>query len=111
MRVEFFSFDGTEICGGPLMAPDRSRDLHALLGGPGPFAALGAGLSYCQAAAGDRVTPISTPEFGRGNSTSTQNIYRTIVDLIHRDRRVDSARYERPGGEPERKLVSQASIR
>ena len=65
MRVEFLSFDGTEVCRGPLVAPDRYHDLHALLAGPGPFAARGAGLSYCQASAGDGVTTISTRSFNR----------------------------------------------
>jgi glycosyltransferase involved in cell wall biosynthesis len=40
-------------------------------------------------------------EFGRGSSTSPQNIYRTIVDMIRCYRRVFSNEYELPEGEPE----------
>jgi decaprenylphospho-beta-D-ribofuranose 2-oxidase len=65
MTVELLSFDGTEACHGSLVTPDRYRDLHAVLAGPGPFAARGAGLSYCQASAGDGVTTISTRSFNR----------------------------------------------
>jgi decaprenylphospho-beta-D-ribofuranose 2-oxidase len=65
VTVELVSFDGTEACHGSLLAPDRYRDLHALLAGPGPFATRGAGLSYCQASAGDGVTTISTRSFNR----------------------------------------------
>jgi glycosyltransferase involved in cell wall biosynthesis len=35
-------------------------------------------------------------EFGRGSATSPQNIYRTIVDMIHCHRRVFSRSYELP---------------
>jgi decaprenylphospho-beta-D-ribofuranose 2-oxidase len=59
------SFDGTEVCRGPLVAPDRYSDLRALLAGPGPLAVRGAGLSYCQASAGDGVTTVSTRSFNR----------------------------------------------
>ena len=59
------SFDGTETCRGPLVAPDRYRDLQALLAGPGPFAVRGGGLSYCQASAAQGVTTISTRSFNR----------------------------------------------
>jgi decaprenylphospho-beta-D-ribofuranose 2-oxidase len=62
---ELVSFDGTEACRGALVAPGRYRDLRALLAGPGPFATRGAGLSYCQASAGDGVTTISTRSFNR----------------------------------------------
>jgi decaprenylphospho-beta-D-ribofuranose 2-oxidase len=62
---ELVSFDGTEACRGALVRPDRYRDLRAVLAGPGPFAARGAGLSYCQASAGDGVTTISTRSFDR----------------------------------------------
>lgn len=65
MTVDLVSFDGTEACHGSLVAPDRYRDLHALLAGPGPFVPRGAGLSYCQASAGDGVTTISTRSFNR----------------------------------------------
>jgi decaprenylphospho-beta-D-ribofuranose 2-oxidase len=65
MNHELVSFDGTEVCHGPLLAPDRYRDLRAILAGPGPFAARGAGLSYCQASAGDDVTTVSTRSFNR----------------------------------------------
>ena len=37
-------------------------------------------------------------EFGRGNSTTPQNIYRTIVDMLRCHRRVFSAAYELPEG-------------
>jgi decaprenylphospho-beta-D-ribofuranose 2-oxidase len=62
---ELVSFDGTEACHGALVQPDRHCDLRAVLEGPGPFAARGAGLSYCQASAGDGVTTISTRSFNR----------------------------------------------
>jgi decaprenylphospho-beta-D-ribofuranose 2-oxidase len=62
---ELVSFDGTETCCGVVVEPGRYRDLRALLSGPGPFAARGAGLSYCQASAGDGVTTISTRSFDR----------------------------------------------
>jgi decaprenylphospho-beta-D-ribofuranose 2-oxidase len=63
--LELVSFDGTEACRGALVEPGRYRDLRAVLAGPGPFAARGAGLSYCQASAGDGVTSISTRSFDR----------------------------------------------
>jgi len=62
---ELVSFDGTEACHGALVEPGRFGDLAAVLAGPGPFAARGAGLSYCQASAGDGVTSISTRSFNR----------------------------------------------
>jgi decaprenylphospho-beta-D-ribofuranose 2-oxidase len=62
---ELVSFDGTEACRGAVVRPGRYRDLRAVLAGPGPFAARGAGLSYCQASAGDAVTTISTRSFNR----------------------------------------------
>jgi decaprenylphospho-beta-D-ribofuranose 2-oxidase len=62
---ELVSFDGTEACRAALVRPDHYRDLRAVLEGPGPFAARGAGLSYCQASAGDGVTTISTRSFNR----------------------------------------------
>lgn len=65
MTVELVSFDGTEACHGSLLAPARHHDLHTVLAGPGPFAARGAGLSYCQTSAGDGVTTISTRSFNR----------------------------------------------
>jgi decaprenylphospho-beta-D-ribofuranose 2-oxidase len=63
--VELISFDGTEACRSSLVAPDRYRGLRAVLAGPGPFAARGAGLSYCQASGADGVTTISTRSFNR----------------------------------------------
>jgi len=39
-------------------------------------------------------------EFGRGTSTTPQNIYRTIVDMVRCYRRVFSTDYELPEGEP-----------
>jgi decaprenylphospho-beta-D-ribofuranose 2-oxidase len=65
VTVDLVSFDGTEACRGSLVAPDRYRDLLAVLAGPGPFAPRGAGLSYCQASAADGVTTISTRSFNR----------------------------------------------
>jgi glycosyltransferase involved in cell wall biosynthesis len=50
-------------------------------------------------------------EFGRGSSTSPQNIYRTIVDMIRCYRRVFSTEYERPEGEPERRPVPEPARR
>jgi glycosyltransferase involved in cell wall biosynthesis len=50
-------------------------------------------------------------EFGRGSSTSPQNIYRTIVDMIRCYRRVFSTRYELPEGEPGRRAVVEPSGR
>ena len=48
-------------------------------------------------------------EFGKGNSTSPHNIYRTIVDMLHCHRRVFSKDYEPPDpddvAEPERSLT------
>jgi decaprenylphospho-beta-D-ribofuranose 2-oxidase len=64
-RHELVSFDGTEACRGVLVRPDRYGDLRAALRGPGPFVARGAGLSYCQASAGDGVTTVSTRSFDR----------------------------------------------
>jgi glycosyltransferase involved in cell wall biosynthesis len=40
-------------------------------------------------------------EFGRGSATSPQNIYRTVVDMVHCYRHVFSAQYELPEGAPE----------
>jgi decaprenylphospho-beta-D-ribofuranose 2-oxidase len=65
VTLELMSFDGTEMCRGSLVAPDRYRDLRALLAGGGPYAVRGAGLSYCQASAADGVTTISTRSFKR----------------------------------------------
>ncbi|MGH9227187.1 MAG: glycosyltransferase family 2 protein [Acidimicrobiales bacterium] len=48
-------------------------------------------------------------EFGRGSSTSPQNIYRTIVDMIRCYRRVFSTDYELPEDEPERRAASELS--
>jgi decaprenylphospho-beta-D-ribofuranose 2-oxidase len=62
---ELVSFDGTEGCRGALVEPARYGDLRAVLAGPGRFAARGAGLTYCQASAGDGVTSISTRWFNR----------------------------------------------
>lgn len=62
---ELVSFDGTETCLGALVEPGRYGDLRTVLAGPGPFAVRGAGLSYCQASAGDGVTSISTRSFNR----------------------------------------------
>jgi glycosyltransferase involved in cell wall biosynthesis len=50
-------------------------------------------------------------EFGRGNSTTPQNIYRTIVDMIRCYRRVFSTQYELPEGEPERVAAPELSRR
>jgi decaprenylphospho-beta-D-ribofuranose 2-oxidase len=62
---ELVSFDGTEACRSALVEPDRYGDLRAVLAGPGPFAPRGAGLSYCQASAGNGVMSISTRSFNR----------------------------------------------
>jgi glycosyltransferase involved in cell wall biosynthesis len=48
-------------------------------------------------------------EFGRGSSTTPQNIYRTIVDMIRCYSRVFSTDYELPQGEPERQSVPEPS--
>jgi glycosyltransferase involved in cell wall biosynthesis len=48
-------------------------------------------------------------EFGRGNSTTPQNIYRTIVDMVRCYRRVFSTQYELPEGDPERVAVPELS--
>jgi glycosyltransferase involved in cell wall biosynthesis len=50
-------------------------------------------------------------EFGRGSSTSPQNIYRTIVDMVRCYRRVFSTDYELPEGEPDRRAVPELSRR
>jgi glycosyltransferase involved in cell wall biosynthesis len=50
-------------------------------------------------------------EFGRGGSTSPQNIYRTVVDMIRCYRRVFSTDYELPEGEPGRNPVAEPSRR
>jgi glycosyltransferase involved in cell wall biosynthesis len=50
-------------------------------------------------------------EFGRGSSTSPQNIYRTIVDMVRCYRRVFSTDYELPAGEPAREAASVATRR
>jgi glycosyltransferase involved in cell wall biosynthesis len=50
-------------------------------------------------------------EFGRGSSTTPQNIYRTIVDMVRCYRRVFSTDYELPQGEPERQSVPEPSRR
>jgi hypothetical protein len=78
MTVELLSFDGTEACHGSLVAPDRYRDLHAVLAGPGPFAARGAGLSFCQASAGDGVTTISTRSFNRSLAFDPDRLQVTV---------------------------------
>ena len=76
--AELVSFDGTEMCQGSLVAPDRYRDLRALLALPGPFAVRGAGLSYCQAAAATGVTTISTRSFNRFLSFDPQRLRVTV---------------------------------
>jgi glycosyltransferase involved in cell wall biosynthesis len=48
-------------------------------------------------------------EFGRGSSTTPQNIFRTIVDMVRCYRRVFSTDYELPQGEPDRQAVSKLS--
>jgi len=65
VTVELVSFDGTEMCRGSLVAPDRYREVRTLLAGPGQFAVRGAGLSYCQASAAAGATTISTRWFDR----------------------------------------------
>jgi decaprenylphospho-beta-D-ribofuranose 2-oxidase len=65
VSVQLISFDGTERCRAALVAPDRYRDLRAALRCPGPLAVRGAGLSYCQASAGDGTTTVSTASFNR----------------------------------------------
>jgi glycosyltransferase involved in cell wall biosynthesis len=50
-------------------------------------------------------------EFGRGTSTSPQNIYRTIVDMVRCYRRVFSTDYELPEGEPTREAHPEVSQR
>jgi decaprenylphospho-beta-D-ribofuranose 2-oxidase len=65
VSVELVSFDGTEACLASLVATDRYHDVRAVLTGPGPFAARGAGLSYCQASGADGVTTIWTRSFNR----------------------------------------------
>jgi decaprenylphospho-beta-D-ribofuranose 2-oxidase len=62
---ELVSFDGTEACRNAIVQPERYSDLRAVLAGPGPFAARGAGLSYCQASAGDGITTISSRSLNR----------------------------------------------
>jgi decaprenylphospho-beta-D-ribofuranose 2-oxidase len=78
MTAELVSFDGTEGCRGSLVAPDRYDDLRLALEGPGPFAARGAGLSYCQASAGTGVTTISTHSFNRFLSFDPQRLHVTV---------------------------------
>ena len=75
---DLVSFDGTEACRGVLVEPDRYRDLRAVLAGPGPFAARGAGLSYCQASAGDGVTSISTRSFNRFRAFDGERLRLTV---------------------------------
>ena len=50
-------------------------------------------------------------EFGRGNSTTPRNIYRTIVDMVRCYRRVFSTQYELPEGEPDGAAVPELSQR
>jgi glycosyltransferase involved in cell wall biosynthesis len=50
-------------------------------------------------------------EFGRGSSTSPQNIYRTIVDMIRCYRRVFSTQYELPEPEPDQHRAPELSRR
>jgi glycosyltransferase involved in cell wall biosynthesis len=50
-------------------------------------------------------------EFGRGASTTPQNIYRTIVDMIRCYRRVFSTDYELPQDEPLQPAVREVSRR
>jgi decaprenylphospho-beta-D-ribofuranose 2-oxidase len=76
--AELVSFDGTEACRASPMAPDRYGELRALLAGPGPFAARGAGLSYCQASAADGVTTISTRSFNRFLAFDAERLQLTV---------------------------------
>jgi decaprenylphospho-beta-D-ribofuranose 2-oxidase len=76
--AELVSFDGTEVCRGALVAPDRYRDLRTLLAGPGPLAIRGAGLSYCQASAGRGVVTISTRSFNRFLAFDPQRLRVTV---------------------------------
>jgi glycosyltransferase involved in cell wall biosynthesis len=50
-------------------------------------------------------------EFGKGSSTTPQNIYRTIVDMIRCYRRVFSTEYELPEGEPGRDATREPARR
>lgn len=50
-------------------------------------------------------------EFGRGSSTSPQNIYRTIVDMVRCYRRVFSTHYELPEGHPAGETALETSPR
>jgi glycosyltransferase involved in cell wall biosynthesis len=48
-------------------------------------------------------------EFGRGNSTSPVNIFRTVVDMVRCYRRVFSTEYELPDGELAHETLLEAS--
>jgi glycosyltransferase involved in cell wall biosynthesis len=50
-------------------------------------------------------------EFGRGSSTSPQNMYRTIVDMVRCYRRVFSTNYELPEGHPAGETALETSPR
>ncbi len=61
----FPSFDGTEKAGGFLVRPDRYRHLMEVCTQASRLIARGAGLTYCNATAGDRVATVSTLAFNR----------------------------------------------
>ena len=78
MTADLVSFDGTEACPGSLTAPDRYRDLRALLSGPGPYAVRGAGLSYCLASAAPGATVVSTRRLDRFLAFDPDRLHVTV---------------------------------
>ena len=65
MKKHIISFDGTEKNQINFEQPDRYKDLFKHLLSTNKIIAIGAGLSYCNAGAGENVTSISTKYFNR----------------------------------------------
>lgn len=78
MTADLVSFDGTEACQASLEAPDRYRELRALLSGPGPYAVRGAGLSYCLASAAPGATVVSTRRLDRFLAFDPERLHVTV---------------------------------
>ena len=68
-----WSFDGTERAAGTLVEPSRYQQLYSILKSSPSVIPRGAGLSYCNAAAGDRVVSVSSRQFNRVTAFDQKN--------------------------------------